>query len=116
MSGSILLLLCIVLSAAASYFLKIGAVAELGKDGLLAIATNPFILLGATCYAATFGLYALALQRVPLSMAQPIITGGASVVTALLSVFLIKETMGLASWLGLVLVCAGIYLLFYGRA
>jgi multidrug transporter EmrE-like cation transporter len=49
-------------------------------------------------------------------MAQPIITGGASVVTALLSVFLIKETMGLASWLGLVLVCAGIYLLFYGRA
>lgn len=66
-------------------------------------------------YAATFGLYALALQKVPLSLAQPVITGGASVVTAMLSVMLLKESMGFTNWLGLLLVCAGVYLLFYGR-
>ncbi len=116
MSGPLLLLLCVCLTAAASYFLKLGATAELGRGGLLAIATNPLTLLGASCYAATFGLYALALQKVPLSLAQPVITGGASVVTAVLSALLLREVMGLTNWLGLLLVCLGIYLLFLGRA
>ena len=115
MNGSMLLLLCLLLSAAASYFLKLGAMAEIGKGELLAIASNPMTLLGAVCYAATFALYALALQKVPLSLAQPVITGGASVVTALLSVMLLRESMGLTNWLGLLMVCAGIYLLFSGR-
>jgi multidrug transporter EmrE-like cation transporter len=114
MSGSLLLLLCVSLSAAASYFLKLGATAS-GSGGLLAIAMHPFTMLGGVCYAATFGLYALALQKVPLSLAQPVITGGASVVTAVLAAMVLKETMGLVNWLGLLLVCSGIYLLFFGR-
>lgn len=115
MTGPILLLLCLLLSAAASYFLKLGATTGLSDAGWWGIATHPMTLLGATCYAATFGLYALALQKVPLSLAQPVITGGASVVTALLAVMLLKESMGLVNWLGLLLVCSGIYLLFVGR-
>jgi multidrug transporter EmrE-like cation transporter len=63
----------------------------------------------------TFGLYALALQKVPLSLAQPVITGGASVVTAVLAAIVLRETMGLVNWFGLLLVCSGIYLLFLGR-
>jgi small multidrug resistance pump len=114
-NGPMLLLSCLLLSAAASYFLKLGAVAEIGKANLMAIATHPMTLLGALCYVATFALYALALQKVPLSLAQPVITVGASVVTAVLSVMLLKESMGPANWLGLMLVCAGVYLLFNGR-
>jgi multidrug transporter EmrE-like cation transporter len=113
-SGSTLLVLCLLLSAAASYFLKLGATAASG-GGLLAIATNPFTLLGGLSYAATFAFYALALQRVPLSLAQPVITGGASVVTALLAVAVLHETMAVWNWFGLILVCVGIYLLFLGR-
>jgi multidrug transporter EmrE-like cation transporter len=116
MNGSTLLLFCLLLSAAASYFLKLGAMAEVGKGDLLAIATNPMTLLGAICYAAAFALYALALQKVPLSLAQPVITGGASVVTALLAAMILKESMALTNWLGLLLVCVGIYLLFLGRS
>lgn len=115
MNGALLLLACVGLSAAASYFLKLGALAGEGKAGLLALATEPMTLLGAFCYAATFALYALALQKVPLSLAQPVITGGASVLTALLALLLLREPMGPANWLGLVLVCGGIYLLFHGR-
>jgi multidrug transporter EmrE-like cation transporter len=114
-TGPILLFLCLLLSAAASYFLKLGATAGLSGAGWWDIAMHPMTMLGAACYAATFGLYALALQKVPLSLAQPVITGGASVVTALLAVMLLKETMGLANWLGLLLVCSGIFLLFVGR-
>ena len=60
-------------------------------------------------------LYAVALQKVPLSLAQPVITGGASVVTAVVSVWLLRESMGAVNWLGLALVCLGLYLLFAGR-
>ncbi len=116
MTGTVLLLACVCLSAAASYFLKLGATGDVAANGLLAIARSPMTLLGAFCYAATFGLYALALQKVPLSLAQPVITGGASVITAIVSVALLRETMGAANWFGLALVCAGIFLLFSGKA
>ena len=115
MNGPALLLACVGLSAAASYFLKLGAAADGGRGGLLAIAADPMTMLGAFCYAATFALYALALQKVPLSLAQPVITGGASVVTAMLALLLLREPMGPANWLGLILVCTGIYLLVHGR-
>jgi multidrug transporter EmrE-like cation transporter len=115
MSGPALLFFCVLLSAAASYCLKLGAASGSLRGDLMAIASNPMTLLGAACYAATFALYALALQKSPLSLAQPVITGGASVLTALLSVTLLKETMGVTNWLGLTLVCLGIYLLFLGR-
>jgi multidrug transporter EmrE-like cation transporter len=114
-NGILLLLLCVTLSAAASYFLKLSATANMG-GGLLELAQHPLTLVGALCYAATFGLYALALQKVPLSLAQPVITGGASLVTALLSVLVLKEAMGPLNWLGLLLLGSGLYLLFVGKA
>lgn len=115
MNGALLLLVCIILTAAASYSLKLAALAEASGGGLVSIATNPYAILGAACYAATFATYAIALQKVPLSLAQPVITAGASVVTALLSVFLLKEGMGAANWAGLLLICVGMYLIFIGR-
>lgn len=116
MNGPVLLIACVLLTTAASYFLKLGATARPEGGGLLALAFHPHTILGGSCYAATFMLYAVALQKVPLSLAQPVITGGASVATALVSVWVLKETMGAFNWLGLALVCLGIYLLFIGKA
>ena len=115
MSGPILLSLCVVLSAAASYLLKLGATMHSGGNSLIAMGCHPYTVLGGVCYAATFALYAVALQKVPLSLAQPVITGGASVVTAVVSVWLLRESMEVVNWLGLVLVCLGIYLLFLDK-
>lgn len=114
MSGAFILGLCILLSAGASYFLKLGAMANVG-GGLWSLALNPMIWLGGVFYVATFLGYAIVLQKVPLSLAQPVITAGVSVVTALLSVLYLKEIMSVANWSGLLLVCAGIYLLFLGK-
>lgn len=115
MNGPLLLLVCVIFTTAASYSLKLAALAEPGRGGLVALATNPLTIIGALCYVATFAVYAIALQKVPLSLAQPVITGGASVVTALLSVLLLKEFMGIINWIGLMLVCVGVYLMFVGR-
>lgn len=115
MSGPLLLLLCVALSAGASYFLKLGAISLAGREGLWAMATQPMILLGGVCYAAAFVGYILVLQKVQLSLAQPVITAGVSVVTAILSTLVLKEVMSPVNWLGLTLVCGGLYFLFVGR-
>jgi multidrug transporter EmrE-like cation transporter len=116
MSGTALLLLCVLFSAGASYLLKISAVDVSGWDNLLAAATNPMIILGGLCYELDFVSYVVVLQKVPLSLAQPVITAGVSVVTVALSTLLLKEVMSPINWLGLSLVCAGIYFMFMGRA
>ncbi len=111
-----LLILCVVLSTAASYSLKVAALANENRESLIGILANSSTFLGGVLYAATFAAYAIALQKVPLSLAQPVVTAGASVLTALLSVWLLKENMQLSNWAGLLLIIAGIYLLFVGRA
>jgi len=115
-NGAILLLLCILLSAMASYFLKLGALATGTSGSPWAMVTNPAVALGALCYGLTFALYALSLQKVPLSLAQPVITAGTSLVAVIMAVVLLEERMATANWIGVLLVCLGVYFLFYGRA
>ena len=116
MNGAALLLLRVLFSAGASWFLKIGAVGVIGRDNLLAMATNPMIMLGGLCYVLAFVSYVIVLQKVQLSLAQPVITAGASVITVVVSTLLLKEVMSSANWLGLILICGGVYLMFMGRA
>jgi multidrug transporter EmrE-like cation transporter len=115
MSGALLLLLCVLFSTGASYFIKIGAVGMNEQHSLLAAATNPMILVGALCYGLSFVTYIIVLQKVQLSLAQPVVTAGVSVVTAVLATVFLKEVMSSLNWLGLTLVCGGVYLLFMGR-
>jgi multidrug transporter EmrE-like cation transporter len=114
MLGALLLAVAVLSSAGASYCLKLGATAAAGR-GALALALQPATLAGLAFYAASFAVYALALQRIPLSLAQPAITAGVSVLTALAAVLLLGETMSVANWCGLMLVCAGIALLSAGK-
>lgn len=115
MWGGLLLLICIVFSTAASYSLKLGAIAEENQRTIIRSLINYPTLLGALFYAATFAAYAAALQKIPLSVAQPVVTAGASVLTALLSASLLRETIAPINWAGLLLIVSGIYLLFMGR-
>jgi small multidrug resistance pump len=110
-----LLLGCILLSAAASLFLKVGATTLTGKFTFLTLAGNHSIWIGAGFYSAAFLGYIYALRVVPLSLAQPVITAGVSAVTAVAAVFFFREVMGLVNWCGFALVCAGVFLLFWGR-
>jgi multidrug transporter EmrE-like cation transporter len=110
-----LLVACVLLSAAASIFLKAGASAFTGPLSLSALLNSKMIWLGAIFYSTAFIGYIYALRLVPLSLAQPVITAGVSVVTTLVAVTYFRESMAFANWIGLALICAGIFFLFSGR-
>jgi multidrug transporter EmrE-like cation transporter len=105
----------VLLSAAASIFLKIGASALTGFLSFSTLVSNQMIWIGAVFYSAAFLGYIYVLRLVPLSLAQPVITAGVSAVTALVAVMLFREQMALSNWIGLTLICAGIFFLFWGR-
>lgn len=116
MSGLYLLAACIVLSAAASFFLKLGSTSLDKQLDLLGLISNPMLWVGGFCYTATFIGYIYLLRVLPLSLAQPAITAGASLVTMFLAVLFLREQLTLINWSGVLLVCFGIFLLFFGRS
>lgn len=108
-------MLCVLLSTAASIFLKIGAASLTGSLSFATLASNQMIWIGAIFYAASFVGYIYALRLAPLSLVQPAITAGVSAVTALVAVMFFREQMLLPNWIGLILICAGIFFLYWGR-
>ena len=73
------------------------------------------IWIGALFYSAAFLGYVYVLRLVPLSLAQPVITAGVSAITALIAVSVLRESMVPANWIGLALICLGVFFLFWGR-
>jgi multidrug transporter EmrE-like cation transporter len=116
MHGMILLALCTAFSVTASVFLK-QASQGLGEDFVWTdLIGNHYVWFGGMAYATAFVGYIYTLRIVPLSLVQPTITAGASVLTVLIAVWFFREQMSPLNWIGLFLVCSGIFLLFVGRA
>ena len=115
MHGMLLLALVTAFSVIASVFLKHASRSLSGELSIVELATNGSVWLGGLAYAAAFFGYVYTLRTIPLSLVQPTITAGASVLTALIAVWFFRESMSALNWIGLVLVCGGIFLLFLGR-
>lgn len=115
MHGMLLLALVTAFSVVASVFLKHASRSLSGGFSFAELATNSSVWLGGLAYAAAFFGYVYTLRTIPLSLVQPTITAGASVLTALLAVWFFRESMSVLNWAGLSLVCVGIFLLFVGR-
>ena len=115
MHGMLLMALCTASSVLASVFLKRASMA-LGGDFVVGnLLGSVHVWLGVSAYFVAFIGYIYALRTVPLSLVQPTITAGASVLTALIAFWFFKESISWVNWLGLLLVCTGIFLLFWGR-
>ncbi len=115
MTGWLLLGLCILSSAGASVFLKLGAASFLETPSVKGLLISPMVWVGGSFYALAFLGYIYTLRLVPLSLVQPVITAGVSIITCLFAVFAFREQMGTINWVGLALVCMGILFLFWGR-
>lgn len=113
--GFFLLALCTLSSLLASLALKHGSQSLSDGFSLHELLSNRTIWIGGLFYGAAFLGYVYTLRVVPLSLAQPVITAGVSVFTALFAVYLFRESMSIFNWMGLLLVCGGVYLLFVGR-
>ncbi len=88
------------------------------KHDLVAGAKEPLQLLfniplvsGVVLYGVAFILYALALQKFPLSFAHPVLTSGAILGVALFSLLFFNEPFGFTKWIGFFLVIVGVVLI-----
>ncbi|HQU09051.1 MAG TPA: SMR family transporter [Opitutales bacterium] len=80
------------------------------KDPLAALSNWPF-WLGLTLYGAAFFLYAIALIRLPLNVAHPILTSGAIAAVALSAFIIFREPFPWTTIVGILLVIAGVALI-----
>ena len=107
----LILLLGIAANASASILVKIAMLPPRKfpslTDPLGTLGNWPF-WLGLGLYGGAFLLYAAALARLPLNVAQPILTSGAIAAVALFSVLIFRESFHWTTGVGIVLVITGV--------
>jgi multidrug transporter EmrE-like cation transporter len=112
-----LVLLGVVLNAVAQLLLKAGTnaigefqftAANLAPVGWKA-ATQPFILGGLACYVVSVGVWILALSRVEVSVAYPMLSIG-YVINAVAAYLLFGEAVSPQRMVGIGIIIVGVYL------
>lgn len=112
-----LILAGVLLNAAAQLFLKSGTntlgVISFSSAGwfgqAVRVGTNPHIIGGMFCYAFSLIVWIMALSRVPVSIAYPMLSIG-YVVSAVAAYFLFGETLDVARWTGIGFIIIGVFL------
>src|SRR5512144_348813 len=113
-----LILTGVLLNAAAQLLLKAGtntlgivsfSTADWFAQGVR-VAFNPHILGGMFCYAFSLVVWIMALSRVPVSIAYPMLSIG-YVVSAVAAYFLFGEALGVTRWLGIGFIVIGVWLI-----
>ena len=80
-------------------------------DLIIKAATSHFIMLGLTCYVASFAVWLMVLSRVEVSMAYPMLSVG-YIVTAVFGYYFWGESLGIYKMIGIFLICAGVAVMF----
>ncbi len=113
-----LILLGVLLNATAQVCLKQG-MRQVGHfaftlNNLLPIGFkvgfNPFVFAGLVCYVVSVVVWLLALSRVEVSYAYPLLSVG-YIVTAFAGQYFFGESLGATRWAGIVVICFGVYLI-----
>jgi len=106
----------VLLNAFAQLLLKAGAGAVGPIEGWGALrgaaptlATHPGVLLGLLCYVVSVVVWIVALSRVDVSIAYPMLSIG-YVVNALLAMWLFGEDVSMQRWLGIGVILIGVTL------
>jgi multidrug transporter EmrE-like cation transporter len=112
----------VILNALAQTLLKLGA-NRLGPDPfsntswwdicLRVLGQWPY-LLGFACYGVSLVVWIVALTRVPVTIAYPMLSIG-YILNALIARFWLGESLNLAGWAGMALICIGVTLIARGQ-
>jgi len=111
-----LVLFGVLLNAAAQLLLKAGTNAighfQFSAANVLPIgwkiATQPYIVSGLSCYVVSVAIWILALSRVEVSIAYPMLSVG-YVVNAVAAYFLFGEAVGVQRLVGIGIIILGVY-------
>ena len=79
-------------------------------SNILHALLNPYVLSGFSCYGISSILWLVAISRLPLSNAYPVLSAG-YVLVVFASYFFFNEPLGLLKILGIILICAGVILI-----
>ena len=112
-----LVLTGVLLNAAAQLFLKAGTnrIGEFAfsMDNIVPIgmrvAASPPILAGLACYGVSVIVWIMALSRVPVSVAYPLLSIG-YIVNAIAAWYLFGESLGAQKLVGIAFIIAGVWL------
>jgi multidrug transporter EmrE-like cation transporter len=113
-----ILILCgVLLNAAAQLWLKAGTNAlgalSFGRSAVLSTASSvafePHIVAGLTCYVLSVGIWIVALSKVPVSVAYPMLSIG-YVVNAVAAWYLFGEIISAQKFAGIAVIIIGVYL------
>ena len=111
--GYVLLVVAFTLNAVANVLLKNGsrAIGEEGGMSISALATNYLLLGGVFLFALNMVAYTVALSRLPLSIAYPIMVAGTLLVVTLFSALYLGESITIVQFTGLILLGVSIILI-----
>ena len=109
MSNILLLLGYISLTVLGMLLIKTGGQQQLAiSEQVLSIKVSIQTLAGLLCYVLSFLLYMVVLPRFNLSYIAPITTGAVFALVILVSVVVLKESIGLYQWIGIGAIFIGI--------
>lgn len=113
MTPSLALWLSIVLGACAQVFLKRGVTRADGREPALGLnlLISPWVLAWAFSFVLATGLWLIALSRIEISYAFPLLSIGYPIV-AILSMALLKERITLSRWAAILVITAGVAMIW----
>ncbi|MFA4906085.1 MAG: EamA family transporter [Candidatus Margulisiibacteriota bacterium] len=71
---------------------------------------NPWVFAGLAAFGISSIFWLAVLSRLPLSLAYPMVSL-AYVVVAFASIFLFREQVSLIRWIGVLVICSGVFLI-----
>ena len=104
-----LVLIAGTLNCAGNLLLKQSRLQTSGLN-LLDFLLSPWFLSGLACYGVNVIVFAMALDRLPISVAYPVLAGLGFMLIAILARWLFGETVSQIQWLGVSLILIGIIL------
>jgi drug/metabolite transporter (DMT)-like permease len=112
MTPSVALWTSIVLGACAQVFLKRGVSPRSGpRPQGFALLLSGWVLAWGGCFVLATGLWLIALSRIEISYAFPLLSIGYPVV-AVLSMLLLKERVTLSRWIAILVITAGVAIIW----
>ncbi len=114
--GYIFLVIALTLNASANILLKLGSgrIGELKGLGLVEmiprLLTNYYLIIGLLFFALNVVFYTIALNRLNLSIAYPIMMAGGVLIITFFSAFVLGESLSASNWVGIGLIAGGLAL------
>ena len=77
---------------------------------LIPMLFQPYVLAGLLCFGVSSVFWLVILSRIDLSYAYPMVSIG-YIAVVLFSYFVFKENVSLIRWMGVITICAGVFLI-----